>query len=285
MTDVAAYAGWYSPNLVGPFVRPDFRFKPGAVAYHIHSWSGSSVRTRTAYWVGPLLAKGAAATMGNVFEPYLGLTPRIDIFFRRLLDGAPFLEAGYYSEPVLSWQTTFVGDPLYRPFAVSLDEQIQRLQTDQKPDVEWAWLRKINLMIAQGDSTNAEELCRGKADALHSAVLYEKLGDILHAAHHEDGAIKAYTRADEKPIDSWHHIRVATKMASACEVGHQTKQALAIYEGLANAYPTNHNVIEFCKRALDMARALGDSDKERNLQAKIEDLTAKQQQAASKEKK
>ena len=26
-------------------------------------------------------------------------------------------------QPVLSWQTTIVGDPLYRPFAVGFDEQ------------------------------------------------------------------------------------------------------------------------------------------------------------------
>jgi uncharacterized protein (TIGR03790 family) len=111
MTDVAIYAGWYAPNVCGPFVRPDFHFRTGALAYHLHSSSGASVRTRTSYWVGPFLAKGAAATMGNVFEPYLSLTPHIDMFFQRLLDGATFLEAGYYSEPVLSWQTTFVGDP------------------------------------------------------------------------------------------------------------------------------------------------------------------------------
>ena len=285
MTDVAVYAGWYSPNMVGPFVRPDFHFRPGAVAYHLHSWSGSSVRTRTAYWVGPLLAKGAAATMGNVFEPYLGFTPRIDLFSKRLLDGAPFLEAGYYSEPVLSWQTTFVGDPLYRPFAISLDEQIQRLEADHKPDVEWAWLRKINLLMAQGGSTNAEELCRSKAEALHSVVLQEKLGDILHAAHRDGEAVKAYSKADEKPIDSWHHIRVATKMAVACEAGHQTKQALTIYEGLANAYPTNRNAIDFYKRALDIALALGDREKEKTLQAKIDELTAREKQAVPKEKK
>jgi uncharacterized protein (TIGR03790 family) len=286
MTDVAIYAGWYSANVVGPFVRPDFHFKPGAVAYHLHSWSGSSVRTRTAYWVGPLLSKGATATMGNVFEPYLGFTPHIDSFFKRLLDGAPFLEAGYYCEPVLSWQTTFVGDPLYRPFAVSLDEQIQRLEADQKPDVEWAWLRKINLLMAQGDSTNAEELCRAKAEALPSVVLWEKLGDILHVAHRDEEAIKAYSKADEKPVDTWHHLRVATKMAAACEAGHQTKQALAIYEELVKAYPTNHGVIDFYKRALDMARALGDHEKEKAFQAKIDELVAAKQSAATpKEKK
>ncbi len=117
MEDAAIYAGWYMPNVVGPFTRKEFRFKPGAIAYHLHSNSGSGVRTRVAYWVGPLLDKGAAATMGNVYEPYLMMTPHVDRFFLALLGGATFLEAAYWSQPALSWQTTFVGDPLYRPFA------------------------------------------------------------------------------------------------------------------------------------------------------------------------
>ena len=272
MTDVAVYAGWYSPDMVGPFLRPDFHFQPGAIAYHIHSWSGWTVRTRTAAWVGPLLSKGAAATMGNVYEPYLTLTPHIDMFFKRLLAGAPFLEAAYYSEAALSWQTTFEGDPLYRPFAASLDEQIQRLEADHKPEVEWAYLRRINLLLAQNGTTEAEELCRDKAEELRSAVLYEKLGDILHAARREREAIEAYGKADEKPADPYRDIRVATKMAAAYIARKETAQALAIYERLGNAYPSHHNVAEFYQRARDLARALGDEMKAKTWQAKIDQL-------------
>src|ERR1017187_375596 len=272
MTDAAIYAGWYSERVVGPFRRPDFRFQTGAVAYHLHSSSGAAVRTRTAFWVGPLLAKGAAATMGNVYEPYLSLTPHIDMFFKRLLAGAPFLEAGYYSEAGLSWQTTFDGDPLYRPFAATLDEQIQRLAADHKPAVELAYLRKINLLIAQNGTTEAEELCRDKANGLHSAVLYEKLGDLLHAAHREREAVEAYGTADDNPADPYRDIRVATKMAAAHIAHKETAEALAIYERLGDAYPTHHNVVEFYQHARDLARALGNETKTKTWQAKIDQL-------------
>lgn len=285
MTDVAVYAGWYAPNVVGPFLRSDFRFKTGAVAYHLHSSSGASVRTRTVYWVGPFLAKGAAATMGNVFEPYLSFTPHIDMFFQRLLDGGTFLEAGYYSQPALSWQTTFVGDPLYRPFAASLDEQIQRLEAERRPDIEWAYVRKINLLTARGDPTEAERLCRSKAEALGSAVLYEKLGDVLHKAGRETEAVKAYAKADEKPTDSYRHIRVATKMAAAYQAGRLTARALAVYEGLATAYPTNHNVVEFYRRARDLAGEMGDGAKAKLLQGKIDELLATQTKSSGQEEK
>src|SRR3984893_2806781 len=66
MTDCALYYGWRTDNANGPFVQPDFRFAPGAVAVHIHSFSETPRRSGSANWVGPLLSPGAAATLGNV---------------------------------------------------------------------------------------------------------------------------------------------------------------------------------------------------------------------------
>jgi hypothetical protein len=210
MTDAAVYAGWYAGNVVGPFKRADFQFRRGAVAYHLHSASAISLHTRTAFWVGPLLAKGADASFGNVCEPYLDLTPHLDIFFRRLLAGATFAEAGWASEPALSWQTTFVGDPLYRPFAVPVEEQIERLTHDHHPDLEWAYVRKVNQLIANGEASAAEQLCREKAAALQSAPLYEKLGDLLPA----DQRAAAYRRALEFAGDAFRVIRLKQKLAT-----------------------------------------------------------------------
>jgi uncharacterized protein (TIGR03790 family) len=192
MTDAAIYTGWWAGSVTGALARADFQFRPGAVAYHLHSFSAWSLHTRTGYWVGPLLARGAAASLGHVYEPYLGLTPHVEVLFQRLLNGATFAEAGWYSQPALSWQTTFVGDPLYRPFAVPVDKQIARLEADKNPDVAWAYLRKINILAATGQSADAEALCRAKAKDLSSAVLYEKLGDLLARAGRKPEAVNAY---------------------------------------------------------------------------------------------
>ena len=51
---------------------------------------------------------GAAATLGNVYEPYLTLTPHLDVFHDRLCAGFTFAEASYMSQRVLSWMTTSV---------------------------------------------------------------------------------------------------------------------------------------------------------------------------------
>jgi uncharacterized protein (TIGR03790 family) len=125
MTDCALYYGWYSERMVGPFTQPDFQFPPGAIAVHIHSFSASTLHDENANWAGPLLSKGAAATIGNVYEPYLQLTAHLDVFNDRLLHGFTFAESAYMASPVLSWMSVMVGDPLYRPYAawLGLDEK------------------------------------------------------------------------------------------------------------------------------------------------------------------
>ena len=95
---VALYLGWYNGDATGPWVTPPSRFVPGAIAYHLHSFSAATVRNDKDHWVGPLIAHGVDATMGMVYEPYLSLTPHEDIFTRRLLQGDYFAEAAYASE-------------------------------------------------------------------------------------------------------------------------------------------------------------------------------------------
>ena len=116
MPEPAIYLGWYTEHVAGPMAKEDFRFERGAIAYHIQSFSGASIRDPKTHWVGPLLARGACVTAGAVYEPFLGGTPRVDVLMARLLEGYSWGEAAYMAQPTLSWQITFVGDPLYRPF-------------------------------------------------------------------------------------------------------------------------------------------------------------------------
>ncbi|PTY00570.1 hypothetical protein DB345_00255 [Spartobacteria bacterium LR76] len=121
VTDAAYYLGWYDGDVSGPFRELDFRFLPGAVAVHLHSFSASTLRNVAAGWCGPILEHGAAATVGNVYEPYLTLTSHLDVLTARLLDGYTFAEAAYSSLVALSWMNVSLGDPLYRPYAAWKD--------------------------------------------------------------------------------------------------------------------------------------------------------------------
>lgn len=116
LPDTILYFGWYTDHIAGALASPDFRFKRGAIACHLHSFSASIIRSPDKAWAGPLLANGAAATFGNVFEPYLSRTVHFDILNKRLLEGFTLGEAAWNATPALSWMNVVLGDPLYRPF-------------------------------------------------------------------------------------------------------------------------------------------------------------------------
>src|SRR2546422_4372969 len=150
---------------------------PGAIAYHLHSFSAATIRSRTAHWVGPLLDKGATATVGSVEEPYLGGTLDVPAFFGRLIAlGFSFGEAAYGAMNVLSWQTTVVGDPLYRPFGKDAAELHKELLNRKNPLVEWSVLRAINQNILAGDPKEKFIIMLERDPVTRSsAVLQEKL--------------------------------------------------------------------------------------------------------------
>lgn len=116
LPDTILYFGWYTGQISGALSSPSFKFKRGAIACHLHSFSAGVIRTHDQAWVGPLLSKGAAAAFGNVFEPYLALTMHFDVFNKRLLEGFTVSEAAWNATPALSWMNVVLGDPLYRPF-------------------------------------------------------------------------------------------------------------------------------------------------------------------------
>ena len=116
VTEAALYYGWYAGDLNGPFATEGFAFKPGAVAVHLHSYSASTLRSTTLNWCGPLIARGAAATLGNVYEPYLSLTANLDVFQDRLMTGLTLAESGHMAIRGLSWMAVTIGDPLYKPY-------------------------------------------------------------------------------------------------------------------------------------------------------------------------
>lgn len=147
----ALYFGWYAGNLNGPFTRAGFAFPAGAIALHIHSFSAPTLHSDSAGWCGPLVARGVAATLGNVFEPYLGLTHRPTLLLQALAEGKNFGDAVYFALPALSWQEVAIGDPLYRPFKVALADQASPA---------YAVVRRANLLAREGKSADALALLK-----------------------------------------------------------------------------------------------------------------------------
>jgi uncharacterized protein (TIGR03790 family) len=176
MTDCALYYGWYAGNVAGPFTRPDFRFVPGAIAVHIHSFSARTLRDPNANWVAPLVSKGAAASLGNVYEPYLQLTSHLDIFNNRLLHGFTFAESAYMSMPALSWMSVMVGDPLYRPFGTWL--QIEPSSESAKNKSDWKAYHEFAIKNATRPAPEFLTLARQMASQTRNGPMIEDLGSI-----------------------------------------------------------------------------------------------------------
>lgn len=209
LRQAAIYLGWYAEQPCGPFAGQGVRFVPGAIACHIHSFSGSTVRDAHAHWVGPLLEQGAAAALGNVYEPYLSLTTHLDVFTDRLLAGSTFAEAAYMGQPVLSWMNVAVGDPLYRPFSADLPD---------RPPTEWRAYRSGARLFLK-DRVAGEAKLRAAAEEWHSGAIWEGLGLLQIRAAAPQAAADSFARARRAYPDP------ADKMRTAIHEVNQDRQA------------------------------------------------------------
>jgi uncharacterized protein (TIGR03790 family) len=212
------YFGWYAPALNGPMGLPGFRFPPGAVALHIHSHSAPSLRAAGEGWVAPLVVRGITATVGNVFEPYLELTHDPRVLLAVLRAGGTFGDAVAAAQPALSWQTIAIGDPLYRPFAVTLDEQLARRAQLPAARVDYAVIRQSHRLEALGNETDALALLRRELAARRSLPLALALAEKLEAAGDRSGAMTALTavaNGSELPVGEWGAARATAQKLTA----------------------------------------------------------------------
>ena len=171
----ALYFGWYASDVNGPFLRPGFRFPPGAVALHIHSFSATTLNATERHWCGPLVARGAAATFGNVYEPYLSFTHQGHLLVRALLRGDTLGDAGFYSLGAVSWQAVMIGDPLYRPFKVRFAEQWAERATLPDALFPYVILREAKRLEESGQPGQAREVIREALAARPGEVLRQEL--------------------------------------------------------------------------------------------------------------
>lgn len=208
--DVSLYDGWYTGTYC--FTKPEFRFPPGAVAVHLHSFAAGVVRTDKECWVGPLLAHGATATCGTVYEPLTLGFPISVIAYDRLLAGYTLGESFAMADRCLSWQAIVLGDPLYAPFAAGRKEKqaenraaLERLEAElasaeSAGRLAEAW-RKANelaeLALALPQGTRAAEAraaierrARGEFERLAASFRAERTPEAL-------GAIEGFARAWE----------------------------------------------------------------------------------------
>lgn len=266
MSQIAFYAGWYTAHVTGPFTREEVEFMPGAIAYHLHSESAAKLRTSDKHWAGPLLAKGATATMGCVYEPYLGATPDIAVFFERLLMGFSFGEAAYACQRVLSWQTTIVGDPLYLPLSKPIELLQMELGGANSPLLAWVRILAANQALQNGAEKTAvlEALESDPLSKLHPA-LCEKLADLYMTLNRQEEAIYTYERALKLKPTPQQRNRILLELAGIDRQAGKLESAIQRMEALLEAdpdYPEKENLLSGMKRIAESG----------NLDTKLDDI-------------
>lgn len=123
LKDILHYQGWYAG---GQTPKGAVKFHTGGIDVHLHSFSANTVRGTKSNWVGPILSWNATCTYGTVYEPYTVGYPYEEIMWDRLARGWQYGEAGMAANHLLSWQSVFVGDPLYQPYPVDWKERKER---------------------------------------------------------------------------------------------------------------------------------------------------------------
>ena len=192
MNNAAVYFGWYAHHRDGPLRNEEFRFKRGAVAVHLHSYSAFELRNPDRRWCGPLLASGATATVGNVYEPFLTLTHHFDILYQRLLQGYTIGEAAHMAIPALSWQAVLLGDPLYRPFRADL-----KVDINEREDRDFKILRRAANQFRDEPNQLVPKL-RTYANKANSGLVFEALGLRAREDQLEEEANAFFSSASSK---------------------------------------------------------------------------------------
>lgn len=226
--DVILYFGWYAANAQGPFANTKFKFKRGAIAAHVHSYSASTLRTTLKHWSGPLVARGACAVLGNVYEPLLQMTTYLDIFNARLLAGFTFAESAWIATPVLSWMQVMIGDPLYQPFKSNV--KISK-------DIDYGYKAfKMSVLSWAEDGDRLKTQFGLVSKEINDGSILEFAG--LHFLSNKDyaSAIDFFTKALKIYSDSTDLLRVKIHLAYSLTYQGNKKESLRMLDKLSKEY-------------------------------------------------
>ena len=152
-------------------------------------------------------------------------TPRLDLFESRLCGGGSFADAAYAAQPVLSWMTTFIGDPLYRPFAA---RQARAGAKTPREAAEYAAYADGAARWNAGNRAGGAAWLRARGKALQSGVLLEGLGLLQAEAGDADAALVSWAKARQNYREDADRLRCVLHAAGLLRAQKKSSQALAL---------------------------------------------------------
>jgi tetratricopeptide (TPR) repeat protein len=189
-----------------------------------------------------------------------------------MLLGFTFGEAAYAAQAGLSWQTTVVGDPLYRPFGKKPQQQHEELLAKKSKLIEWSHLKVANLNIVNNfpmDETIQYLETEGKT----SAVLMEKLGDLYQGRNKPWLIINAYAQALNLKPSPQQEARLLLTLSEKLEAENRDEEALSMLKLLLRQSSDYPDALSLYKRMLSLANKLNKTEDATLFQREIQRLS------------
>jgi len=188
--------------------------------------------------------------------------------------GFTFGEAAYASSGSLSWQTTVVGDPLYRPFGRKPQQVHEDLQRRGNKLIEWSHLRVVNLNLATG-VREGEMIGYLEQVPLtrQSAVLSEKLAELFSAVGKPASAVHTYERVLKLDPTPQQKVRVCWALGEKLAAMDKPAEAMAILEQMRKDVPDYPDMLGVYQRLATLAEKAGKSAEAQRYQAEIKRLS------------
>jgi tetratricopeptide (TPR) repeat protein len=162
--------------------------------------------------------------------------------------GYTFGEAAWAAQPALSWQTTVIGDPLYRPFGKSPQLLHAQLSRQNSPLLDWSYLQLADLGLVRGANVaEVSGLIDNLALTTNSSVLTEKLADLCEMQGKPSSAIEIYGRALKLNPSPEQRIRLRLTLGEKLLAQSRNAEAIDDYKNLLKEspdYPGKNSISE-----------------------------------------
>ena len=186
-----------------------------------------------------------------------------------------FGEAAYACQNSLSWQTTVVGDPLYRPFAKTPVERHMDLQRRNSKLIEWSMMKVVVISLATGaPPEKLIDMLETTQQTYFSAVLLEKLGDLYFMRAKWPEAAANYRKALAHDPTPQQRVRLYLSLARNLELAGEDKQAIAVYQEFLRTCPDYPDLLGIYKKLLPLAERVGTPQDKADCEQGIQRLSA-----------
>lgn len=254
----AFFFGWYNGTPQSYFIEKGFKSAMGGVGLHLYSFSASYLRRSG--WTSVMMNNNFAQTFGNVYEPYLTGTQDIGAIMKAYENGLTAGEVAYASIAILSWQTLVVGDPLYNPFAVSLDEQMKQIEQGNVDNLsQYVVLRQSNKMKADGISQKeCDEFVKKYIGKIPDVALVWRLIESAVESKNNEIVQKYLLELHARKIwTDLQYVGLSMQMASLCEKIKMYELGMDIYNKLGELGLSKNFMKTLVRDALKLSKKSG----------------------------